>query len=223
MPEIDPFADFERDPDPPRWLKPAIWLSIPVTGLAFGVAILSVFDVIGRRPTTPPQDAQTELRAGADPSRRPGVDGAAAPLAFGRHPDGGGLSAAALARARAETAAEEARRNALRGGAPEMPRPPAAPPAAPPPATAPPVMALALPPPAEVPLPPAPPASAGPLPLPPDVVRLAAPAPPPERMEAPRPSRTDPRCTALIVRFQLGEPPSHAERRLLRTACTPGG
>jgi hypothetical protein len=42
-------GEFKVDAVPPRWLYPAVWLSIPLAALAFGMVIASVLDVTAAR------------------------------------------------------------------------------------------------------------------------------------------------------------------------------
>ncbi len=91
---------FEIEPLPPRWLKPAVWLSIPAAALAFLMATVSILDIRALRGTP----AAAEVPALAQPAAAPpSRDFLARDAAVVTEDD------ATLARLRAEGAAEEAR------------------------------------------------------------------------------------------------------------------
>jgi hypothetical protein len=90
--------EFEFDPDPPRWLRPALWLSIPLAALSCALVVQAIMAL----PSTRGQ----AVAGAAAPSPQP-------PSRVG---EGAGTATAEivqLARLRADAAAEEARVAAL--------------------------------------------------------------------------------------------------------------
>jgi hypothetical protein len=102
--------EFEIDTGPPRWLRPAIWLSIPLAVLSLGMAALSILSLPAAR-----EGPIATRPAGARPMETAPAPSPSSALAA---PSSGGVEVVAAeeawtARLRTDASAEEARSAAL--------------------------------------------------------------------------------------------------------------